>query len=113
MGLELSGQKNPFSLLARPLPPPPFLLALTLKKIDFPKGSHKKSSSTNGKAIKALPPPRAPSSLMAIGTFFFLGLKYPKTDFVNFFSPHTFWTKIALFFGKYCNNQVKMPTDKL
>jgi hypothetical protein len=21
-----------------------------------------------------------------------------------------FWTKIALFFGKYCNNQVKIPT---
>ena len=33
--------------------------------------------------------------------------------FDNFFSPHNFWTKIALFFGKYCNNQVKMPTDKL
>ena len=30
----------------------------------------KKKSSTNGQAIKALPPP--PSSLMAIGTFFFL-----------------------------------------
>ena len=26
----------------------------------------------------------------------------------NFFSPQNFWTKIALFFGKYCNNQVKI-----
>ena len=31
----------------------------------------------------------------------------------TFFSPHNFWTKIALFFGTYCNNQVKIPTDKL
>ena len=46
------------------------------------------------------PPP--PSSLMAIGTSFFLVLKQPKTDFDNFFSPHNFWTKKALFFGKYC-----------
>ena len=28
MGLELSGKKNPFSSLARSLPPPPFLVAL-------------------------------------------------------------------------------------
>ena len=31
-------------------------------------GSRKKSDSTNGQAIKALPPP--PSNLMAIGKFF-------------------------------------------
>ena len=45
--------------------------------------------------------------------FFFFSFKIAETDFDNFFSPHNFWTKIALFFGKYCNNQVKIPTDKL
>ena len=57
-----------------------------------------------------------PSSLMAIGTFFldfFFSLKIAKNGFWQLFSPHNFWTKIALFFGKYCNNQVKIPTDKL
>ena len=38
---------------------------------DLGKGSRNKSSSTNCQAIKALPPPH-PSSLMAIGTSFFL-----------------------------------------
>ena len=42
-------------------------------------------------------PPPPPSSLIAIGTI----------------SPHNVWTKIALFFGKYCNKQVKIPTDNL
>ena len=43
---------------------------------------------------------------------FFFSLKIAKTDLDNFFSPNNFWTKIALFFGKYCNIQVKIPTDK-
>ena len=30
-----------------------------------------------------------------------------------FKTPNNFWTKIALFFGTYCNHRVKIPTDKL
>ena len=57
--------------------------------------------------LRPYPPP---SSLMAIGTFF----KIAENGFWHFFfSPHNFWTKIALFFGKFCNIQVKIPTDKL
>ena len=67
---------------------------------------------------RPLEAPRGPPPLELNGhqNFFFnlfLSLKIAKTDFDNFFSSHNFWTKIALFFGKYCNNQVKMPTDKL
>ena len=65
--------------------------------------------------LRPYPPP--PLELNGHRIFFFLDfflvLKSPKTDFDNLFSPHNFWTKIALFFGKYCNNQVKIPTDKL
>ena len=39
------------------------------------------------------PPP--PSSLVAIRIKNFL--KYPKTEFDNFFPPHNFWTKRAIF----------------
>ena len=68
----------------------------------------KQSSSTNGQAIKAFTP-SPPSRLMALGTFFLNSRK----RILTFFSPHNIWTKIALFFRKYCNNQVKIPTDKL
>ena len=51
-------------------------------------GKPQKSSAINGQAIKRLSPP--PSSLMAIG--FFCVLKYPQTDFDNFFIRHNFWT---------------------
>ena len=38
--------------------------------------------------------------------------KQPETYFDNFFSYPNFWTKIALFFGKYCKNQYKyLPTN--
>ena len=61
---------------------------------------------------RPLRPPPPPSSLMVIGTFFyflFLSLKIAE----NGFSFPNFWTKIAIIFGKYCNNRVKIPTDKL
>ena len=45
-------------------------------------------------------------SLWEASTFFFV-FKWPKTDFDNFFSFPNFWTKIALFFGKYC---IKQPS---
>ena len=40
-------------------------------------------------------------------------LKIAENGFLQLFSPHNYWTKIALFYGKYCNKQVKIPTDKL
>ena len=47
------------------------------------KGSRKKRSSFNGRAIKTSPPP--PSGLISVGLF--LVIKYPETDFDHFFCP--------------------------
>ena len=71
-------------------------------------GKAQKSSFLNGRAIMASPPPLG---LMAVGFFFII--KLPETDVDNFFSTPNFWTKIALFVGKYCYNPVKIPTNKL
>ena len=59
----------------------------------------KKGFSTNGQAIKALPPPL---ELNGHRNFFF-SLKIAENGFLQLFSPRKFWPKTALFFGKYCN----------
>ena len=51
--------------------------------------------------------------LMAIEPLYrFFSHKIAGNRLTIFFCPQ-FWTKIALFFGKYCNSQDKIPTDKL
>jgi len=52
----------------------------------------KKSSSLNGRASKALSD------------------KIAGNGYWQFFFAPNFWTKIALFFGKYCNSPDKIPT---
>ena len=65
----------------------------------------KKSYLLYGRAIKALPPP-PPHELNGSRNFF--SLKIAETGFYNFFPPHNFWTKRAIFFAKYCNKPVKI-----
>ena len=75
----------------------------------------KKSSSPNGKAIKALPPRPPPLELNGhriLFIFFLYILKIAENGFWQRFSPHNFWTKMALYLGQYCKNQVKIPTKK-
>ena len=60
------------------------------------------------KILMTVPSPLL-SSFMAVEKI----LKLPETDFfIFFYSPPNFWTKRILIFGKYCNNLVKIPTDK-
>ena len=51
-----------------------------------------------GRAIKALPPPSPPPSLMAVDLK--KNLKIAENGFYNFFPHQNFWTKRAIFFGQ-------------
>ena len=76
----------------------------------LPLGKPQKNPSLMARPLRPYPPP--PLELNGHRNFFFF-LKQLKTDFDNFFSPNNFWTKISLFFGKFCNIQVKIIIDKL
>ena len=52
--------------------------------------------------LRPYPPPL---ELHCHQNLFFFCLNIAENGFLQLFSPHNFLTKIALFFGKYCNNQ--------
>ena len=72
--------------------------------VKLTKGSRKKNPPLMARPLRPYPPPLELNGHRNFFLNFFFSLKIAKNRFWHFFSSHNFWTKIALFFGKYCNN---------